>query len=144
MAKLRAPKASRFASKATPKPTPGLPDRDTLIKFIREAGQTDKAEIAKSFGLKGADRKALREMLKELETSGALGKRGRRGLAEAGALPPVGVADVIERDNDGDLFVRLTKGEETPLVRLAPDRSEAARGWSSRPTTSRILPCLGP
>ena len=50
-------------------------------------------------------------------------------MAEAGALPPVGVADVIERDTDGDLFVRLTKaGEDLPLVRLAPDRNEANAG----------------
>ncbi|HEX5380360.1 MAG TPA: ribonuclease R [Phenylobacterium sp.] len=125
MAKLRAPKASRFAPKGPGKPAQGLPDRETLIRFIREAGETDKAEIARAFGLKGADRKALREMLKELESSGALGKRGRRGLAEAGAVPPVGVADVVERDTDGELLVRLTKGEDAPLVRLAPDRAEA-------------------
>ena len=125
MAKPRAPKASRFPNKPT-KPVQGLPDRETLLNFIREAGETDKAEIAKAFGLKGADRKALRDMLRELEESGALGKRGRKGLAQAGALPPVGVVDVIERDTDGDLLVRLTKGDDTPLVRLAPDRRDAA------------------
>ncbi len=127
MAKLRAPKASRFVSK-TQKPAQGLPDRETLLKFIREAGETDKADIARAFGLKGADRKALREMLRELEGSGALGKRGRKGLAEAGALPPVGVVDVVERDTDGELMVRLTKGEDTPAVRLSPDKAEAAGG----------------
>jgi len=41
----------------------------------------------------------------------------------------VGVADVVERDADGDLFVRLTKGpSNTPTVRLAPDRGEATAG----------------
>ncbi len=127
MPKIRAPKATRFAPKIA-KPTPGLPDRETLIKFIREAGETNKAEIARVFALKGADRKALRVMLTELEASGALGKRGRRGFAQAGALPPVGVVDVVERDVDGDLFVRLTKGDDTPTLRLAPDRNEAAGG----------------
>jgi len=54
--------------------------------------------------------------------------RGRRD-ARDGALPPVGVADVVERDADGDLFVRLAKAEgESPLVRLAPDSKEAAAG----------------
>ena len=124
MAKLRAPKASRFKTK----PAQGLPDRETLLKFIREARETDTGEIAKAFGLKGADRKALRDMLKALNAEGALGKRGRKGVAEAGALPPVGVADVVERDPDGDLMVRLTKGEDAPLVRLAPDRAEKAGG----------------
>ncbi|MET0271949.1 MAG: ribonuclease R [Phenylobacterium sp.] len=117
-----------------PKPKPprpsripkGLPDRDTLLKYIRDGGETDKAAIAKAFALKGEERRALREMLKTLETEGALGRRGRRGLAEFGALPEVGVADVVEKDPDGDLLVRLTKGEDAPLVPLSPARDAAA------------------
>jgi ribonuclease R len=104
----------------------GLPDRDTLLNYLRETGEADKAEIARAFGLKGADRRALRDMLKELQDSGALGRRGRKGFAEAGSLPEVGVADVVERDPDGDLLVRLTKGEDAPLVPLAPDRKAEA------------------
>src|SRR3954471_15672425 len=106
MAKPRSPKSSKFPA-ASPKggkvakPPAGLPDRDTLIAFLRDAGESGKADIARHLGLKGADRRALREMLRELEAQGALGKRGRRGFAEAGALPPVGVADVVERDADG-------------------------------------------
>ncbi len=43
--------------------------------------------------------------------------------------PPVGVADVVERDPDGDLYVRPGKAdEEAPLVRLAPAREERAGG----------------
>jgi len=108
------------------RPPQGLPDRDTLLKFIRETGEPNKAEIARAFGLKGADRRALREMLNALEAEGALGKRGRRGFAEAGALPEVGVADVVERDPDGDLLVRLSKGEDAPVVALAPGREAGA------------------
>ncbi|HRD29132.1 MAG TPA: ribonuclease R, partial [Caulobacter sp.] len=93
----------------TPRPPPGLPDRDTLIKYLRTAGEQDKGDIARAFGLKGEGRRALRDMLRKLEDEGALGKRGRKGFAEAGALPPVGVADVVERDPDGDLYVRLVK-----------------------------------
>jgi ribonuclease R len=111
------------------KTAPGLPDKETLVRFLREAGEAEKADIAKAFGLKGAERRALREMLRELEGEGALGRRGRKGFAEKGALPPVGVADVVERDPDGDLWVRLTKGgEDAPLARLAPDRTEKAAG----------------
>ncbi|HPA39377.1 MAG TPA: VacB/RNase II family 3'-5' exoribonuclease, partial [Phenylobacterium sp.] len=124
MAKPRAPKASRFpGAKPSSKPAQGLPDRETLLRFIREAGETNKADIARTFGLKGADRKALREMLLSLEADGSLGRRGRRGLAQAGALPPVGVVDIVERDPDGELLVRLAKGgDDIPLVRLAPER----------------------
>ncbi|HEY2750005.1 ribonuclease R [Phenylobacterium sp.] len=114
MPKPRQPKSSRF-----PK---GLPDKDTLLKYVRESGETDKAAIAKAFALKGEERRALRAMLQSMEADGTLGRRGRRGFAEAGALPEVGVVDVIERDPDGELLVRLTKGEDAPLVTLAPSR----------------------
>jgi ribonuclease R len=40
-------------------------------------------------------------------------------------LPPVGVVDVVERDADGELLVRLTKGEDAPTVPLAPAKGEA-------------------
>ena len=107
----------------------GLPTREELVRFLREAGETEKSDIARAFGLKGAERRALRDMLRELEGDGKLGKRGRKGFAEAGALPPTGVADVVERDADGELYVRLVKaGTEAPLARLAPDRNEKAAG----------------
>ena len=112
----------------TPKRPVGLPDKDTLLRFLREAGEAEKADIARAFGLKGAERRALREMLRELEGEGKLGKRGRKGFAERGALPPVGVAHVVERDADGDLFVRLADAEDAPLAVLAPDKAEKAGG----------------
>ena len=59
MAKSRTPKSARFAPK-TERPPQGLPDRETLLKFVREAGETDKADMARAFGLKGNDRRALR------------------------------------------------------------------------------------
>ena len=111
----------------TPKrPANGLPDRETLVRFLREAGEADKADIARAFGLKGDERRMLREMLKELEAEGRLGKRGRKGFSEAGALPPVGVADVVERDADGELYVRLVKGaDDAPRAVLMPDHTKA-------------------
>ncbi len=98
-----------------------LPDRQTLLKFIGEHGEADKAGIARAFGIKGADRRALGLILTELETGGALDRRGRRGFAESGALPEVGVADVAERDADGELLVKLSRGKDALLVPLAPD-----------------------
>ncbi len=51
-------------------------------------------------------------------------RRGHKPSRHSGELPPVGVADVVERDGDGDLYVRLAKaGEDAPMVRLAPTRS---------------------
>ncbi|HEX8231724.1 MAG TPA: ribonuclease R [Caulobacteraceae bacterium] len=107
----------------------GLPERDELLKFIRETGETDRGAIARAFGLKGSDRRALRDLLRDLEEQGALSRRGRKDVAEPGAYPPVGVADVVERDADGELYVRLVKGaEDTRPVRLAPTRGEQKAG----------------
>jgi ribonuclease R len=106
-----------------PRQPQGLPDRETLLRHLREGGESNRADLARVFGLKGAERRALREMIKALEAEGALSRRGRRGFAEAGALPEVGVVDVVERDPDGDLLVKLARAEDAPLVALAPDRS---------------------
>jgi ribonuclease R len=45
------------------------------------------------------------------------------------ALPPVGVVEVVERDPDGDLYVRLVKAPEaSKAIRLAPGPGEVAAG----------------
>ena len=107
----------------------GLPDRETLLRILKERGEADVGDLAKDLGLRGADRRALREMLRSLEGEGKLGKRGRKGFSEAGALPPVGVVDVVERSADGDLYVRLVKaGEDAPKALLAPGKHEEAAG----------------
>uniref|UniRef100_UPI0025D1BC35 ribonuclease R family protein n=1 Tax=uncultured Brevundimonas sp. TaxID=213418 RepID=UPI0025D1BC35 len=111
-------------TKSSSRPPVGLPDPDTLLAFLREAGTAEKTDIARHFGLKGHERRMLREMIRELEAAGKLSKRGRKGFAEVGALPPVGVADVSERDTDGDLYVRLVEAsEDAPRAVLVPDKT---------------------
>jgi ribonuclease R len=113
-------------SPKTARPATGLPDRETLAAYIAEAGETELDAIARHYGLKGDARRALRFMLRDMEEAGVLGRRGRKGVAPHGALPPVGVVDVVERDTDGDLFVKLAKSSnDVPLVRLAPGKHEA-------------------
>jgi ribonuclease R len=123
-------------TKSPNRPAAGLPDKDTLLAFLREAGSAEKTDIARHFGLKGGDRRALREMIRELEAEGKLGKRGRKGFSEAGALPPVGVADVVERDVDGEFYVRLVEASpDAPMAVLVPDNTGkmgAAPGLGAR------------
>ena len=133
-------------TKSSKRPPAGLPDKDTLIAYLREAGSAEKTDIARHFGLKGGDRRALREMIRELEAEGRLGKRGRKGFSEAGGLPPVGVADVIERDGDGELYVRLVEASpDAPRAILMPDKSKAAPGLGDRVLVhpGAILPADG-
>ena len=112
-------------TKSPKRPAAGLPDEATLLAFLRDAGAAEKGDIARHFGLKGEDRRRLREMIRELEAAGKLGKRGRKGFSEAGALPPVGVADVVEKDNDGELYVRLVEASaDAPKALLLPDKTK--------------------
>ena len=125
---------------APPPALEGLPSREAVAAFIAERGETDIAEMARRFGVKGADRRALRQLVKEMTGEGATARRGRRGVAAAGAFPPVGVADVAERDADGELWVRLAPkngigADDLPAVRLAPGRDDprgAAPGLGDR------------
>ena len=54
--------------------------------------------------------------------------RGRQQRRADDDLPPVFVAEVVERDADGDLFVRPSKHDDAPLLRLAPDPEESRAG----------------
>jgi ribonuclease R len=120
-------KTERFI--ASPAHSAALPTPADLAAYVREQGQTDLAELARHFAVKGADRRALREMLRALQGEGGeLAKRGRKGVAVRGALPPVGVVNVVDRDVDGELWVRLAKDDDDVLpVRLAPDRDAESR-----------------
>ena len=126
---MRPPRA-RAPARPASRALAGLPSRDDLAGFIAERGETDTAAIAERFGVKGADRRALRQMLKEMQADGGgLARRGRRGVAAVGAFPLVGVAEVASRDADGDLWVRLLKAaDDLPAVRLAPGRDDARAG----------------
>ena len=87
---------------------PELPTRDDLLAFLareREAradGKIGVREIARAFGLKGEHRLTLKRMLAELAAEGVLEKRGKR-MTRKGALPPVTLVDIVERDRDGEL-----------------------------------------
>ena len=111
-----------------------LPGRDDLLAFLarereaRNEGKIGVREIARAFGLKGEDRLALKKMLAELAAEGVLEKRGKR-LGQKGALPPVTLVDIVERDRDGELVavpVEWNDAELGPAPRIhirAPRRA---------------------
>ncbi|MFE1602703.1 ribonuclease R [Methylobacterium sp. ID0610] len=83
-----------------------LPSREAILAFIAESTtKVGKREIAKAFGLKGADKLELKRLLAELKDEGAV-EKDRSGLRKAGRLPPVLVADIDSRDRDGELLAR--------------------------------------
>jgi ribonuclease R len=104
-----------------------LPTRDELVAFIRErSGNVSTREIARAFGAKNADRAAINRMLRELADQGSIDRRRKR-LIHAGTLPPVVLADITGRDNDGELLARPTEWDEdahgtAPVIRITTPR----------------------
>ena len=106
-----------------PAPQTPLPSREDILAFIAreraaalQEGRTlpdkiGKREIARAFGIKGADRIPLKRILKELEAEGSVEKRGRT-LHKKGQLPSVVLADVTGRDADGELIARPVEWNE--------------------------------
>ena len=86
-----------------------IPTRDDIVAFIRtesekpNVGKIGTREIARAFGLKNADRAALKRILRELEGEGTLARR-RGKIHQTGELPPVTVLDIIARDANGELI----------------------------------------
>ncbi|MEO0761393.1 MAG: RNB domain-containing ribonuclease, partial [Pseudomonadota bacterium] len=106
-----------------------LPDKQAILEWVREnPDHAAKREIAKAFGVKGADRVALKAMLRELEEEGAIERRGRR-LRPPGHLPPVGLFEVGAPDRDGDIHLtpRDWEGDEAPpRILYMPRRADPA------------------
>ena len=120
-------------------PTGALPSRDELLAFLsgqaapngaKPAPRVTKRGVARAFGVKGEDKGALKALLKDLEAEGAV-TRGRKVLARQGVLPAMVVAEIVERDRDGELIARPVEWDgpgEAPriLVRRPRLRRESA------------------
>ncbi len=123
-----------------------LPSRDDILQWITEnPSLTSKRDIAKAFGLKGAQRIDLKRMLRELEDEGHLEKR-RKTYRDPDKLPPVTVLRLLEPDNDGDLFAEPLEwhGEgETPRILFEPRQSDPAMGAGDR-ILARLQPVNDP
>jgi ribonuclease R len=106
---------------------PPFPSKDDLVAFIgNRPGKIGMREIARAFGMKNADRAALKGMLRELSDEGRVERR-RRKLHHPGTLPHVVLADVAARDADGELIAVPTEWDEVehgpaPKIRVHATR----------------------
>ncbi len=108
-----------------------IPSKAEILDWISaHPTQTSKRDIAKAFGIKGADRIDLKRILKELEAEGHLQKRSKTYRDPEG-LPPVSVLTVKAPNEDGDLFAHPMEwhGEgEAPRVLVITRASDPALG----------------
>ncbi|AXT28048.1 ribonuclease R [Ruegeria sp. AD91A] len=112
-----------------------IPTKQEVLDWISaNPTLTSKRDIAKAFGIKGADRIDLKRILKELEAEGHLEKR-KRSYRDPDRLPPVSVLQVKAPNKDGDLFARPLEwhGEGVePVVLIIARASDPALGEGDR------------
>ena len=83
-----------------------IPSKAEILDWISaHPTQTSKRDIAKAFGIKGADRIDLKRLLRELEAEGHLQKRNKT-YRDPEQLPPVTVLLVKAPDENGDLYAQ--------------------------------------
>ena len=112
-----------------------IPTPEEILDWIsNNPAQSSKRDIAKAFGIKGADRIELKRVLKGLEADGHLEKR-RKTYRDPDKLPPVSVLEIAEVGADGDLFARPMEWQgEGPVPRILymPRASDPALGQGDR------------
>ena len=106
-----------------------LPSKQEILDFLATAtGETGKREIARAFGVKGGDRIALKELLRDMTDDGLIAG-SRRKLLRPGALPPVTVIEIVSRDADGEFVARPASWDEehgpAPSILMAESKREA-------------------
>jgi hypothetical protein len=115
--------------------TRGIPSEVEILEFVRESKvSVGKREIARAFGIKGADKIELKKLLRAMSEEGKLNRRGRR-LRGGGALPDVTVIQVTSIDRDGELIAVPVEWDELSLgkpprilVRATKPGPQAGRG----------------
>ena len=112
-----------------------LPSRQEILDWVSAHPEaTAKRDIAKAFGIKGAERIELKRILKELEAEGLLERR-RRHYHDAERLPPVSVLQLLPPDENGDIFAKPLEWQgEGPVPRIlyAALKSDPALGGGER------------
>ncbi|WP_461307442.1 ribonuclease R, partial [Albidovulum sp.] len=112
-----------------------IPSKTEILDWIAEnPGLSARRDIARAFGLKGADRIELKRLLKELEAEGALARR-RKTYRDPQGLPPVTVLTILPADADGDQYARPMEwqGEgPAPRILYVPRQSDAALAEGDR------------
>jgi len=107
-----------------------LPSRKEILDFLQTANrETGKREIARAFGIKGGDRIALKELLRDMADDGLI-TGSRRKLTRPGVLPSVTVIEIVARDPDGEFVGRPGTWDEEhgPAPRIVMAESKRGTG----------------
>ena len=119
-----------------------IPSQADILEWIRaHPEKSSKRDIAKAFGIKGAARIDLKQMLKELEAEGNLMQRRRR-FNDPNSLHPVSVLQMLGPDSQGDMFAVPLEWEGTghlPKILMRSRQGDPALGQGDR-LLARLTP----
>lgn len=114
-----------------------MPSRDEILKFLGESQDAaGKREIAKHFRLKGAEKIALKALLKDMADEGLIDSDKGRAFHKMGGLPKVTVLRVIEADGRDLIAIPDNwQAESVPMPRVRLSE----RGRSALAVGDRVL-----
>jgi ribonuclease R len=137
MATERRPRPARPNEKRTKRSDLGrLPTREEILDYIA-ASPTPLArrDLVRAFKVPAAERLALKELLREVERSGAVERGPKRRLAAITGLPAVGVIEITEVDFDGEMLARPVGwrgADPAPQIIVIPEPRMPALGRGER------------
>ncbi len=114
---------------------PGLPTREQILDFITTSDTpAGKREIARAFGLSGAEKIALKALLKDMADEGLIDSAPGRAFHQMGGVPKVTVLRVADVDDGGNVWAVPERWEaETPAPKLrVRERKHGALGIGDR------------
>ncbi len=118
------------------RPQSGLPSREKIIEFITTSPTSaGKREIAKAFGLHGAEKIALKALLKDMTDEGLIDAAPGRAFHKMGGVPKVTVLRIVDVEGDSVFAVPEhweAEGKPPPRLRLVERGRRSALGIGDR------------
>ncbi|NNM77348.1 RNB domain-containing ribonuclease [Sphingomonas sp. ID1715] len=119
-----------------PKRVPGLPSREQILDFIATSdAPAGKREIARAFGLHGADKVALKALLKDMADEGLIDSAPGRAFHKMGGIPKVTVLRIVDVDEDGQAWAvpeQWQADAPAPKLRIRERKKQSALGVGDR------------
>ncbi len=120
----------------TKKPMSGLPTPKQILAFIENSHEpAGKREIAKAFGLRGADKIALKSLLKDMTDEGLVDMAPGRAFHKMGGVPKVTVLKIVGIDGNQAVAVPErweAEGIAPPKLRVIEKGRRGALGIGDR------------
>jgi ribonuclease R len=106
-------------------------DKARVLETLAANPQQTKRDLARTLHVSGTERIALKRILKELESEGAIARGRKRSYERPGTLPEVAVLEITGQDPDGELLARPQRWEHEdapPQIIIVPGREDESHG----------------